>query len=209
MFKSQIVAAALTATIITGCNEAAPPTPEARPVRTVTVHDGAQGEIVSLTGQVRAKDQTSVAFRLDGRMIERRVNVGDRLTAGQVVASLDPKIQENALRSAEANLASSSSAADPGAPHLFAAAGTLEGRLDHTGQFRRRPAEAPDCPGPGRLCRGASTDRARAAELHGPVGRCAGRGHVGRRRTGRSGACWTNGCAGRARGRTRRRLRRT
>src|ERR1700761_3164893 len=106
MFKSQIVAAALIAAAGAGCNETAPPTSEARPVRTVTVHDRAQGEIVSLTGQVRAKDQASLAFRLDGRMIERRVNVGDRLTAGQVVASLDPKIQQNALRSAEANLAS-------------------------------------------------------------------------------------------------------
>ena len=48
-----------------------------------------------------------MAFRLDGRMIERRVNLGDRLTAGQVIASLDPKILQNALRSAEANLASS------------------------------------------------------------------------------------------------------
>ncbi len=39
-------------------------------------------------------------------MIERPVHVGDTLAAGQVVARLDPQIQENALRSAEANLAS-------------------------------------------------------------------------------------------------------
>ena len=39
-------------------------------------------------------------------MIERPVNVGDVLKAGQVVARLDPQIQQNALRSAEANLAS-------------------------------------------------------------------------------------------------------
>ena len=72
----------------------------------VTVEQGAEGEIVSLTGQVRAKDQVSLAFRLDGRMIERPVHVGDVLKPGQVVARLDPQIQDNALRSAEANLAS-------------------------------------------------------------------------------------------------------
>jgi membrane fusion protein, multidrug efflux system len=105
MFKSRIAAAALAAATVTGCNQAVPPTTEARPVRTVTVHEGAEGEIVSLTGQVRAKDQVSLAFRLDGRMIERPVNVGDRLTAGQVVARLDPQIQQNGLQSAEANLA--------------------------------------------------------------------------------------------------------
>jgi multidrug efflux pump subunit AcrA (membrane-fusion protein) len=85
MFKSRIAAAALIATAVTGCNQGAPPISEVRPVRTVTVHEGAEGEIVSLTRQVRAKDQVSLAFRLDGRMIERPVNVGDVLTAGQVV----------------------------------------------------------------------------------------------------------------------------
>ena len=39
-------------------------------------------------------------------MIERPVHVGDVLKAGQVVARLDPQIPDNALRSAEANLAS-------------------------------------------------------------------------------------------------------
>ena len=38
-------------------------------------------------------------------MIERPVNVGDVLQAGQLVARLDPQNQQNALRSAQANLA--------------------------------------------------------------------------------------------------------
>jgi len=106
MFKTQIAAAALIAAIVTGCEKTAPPAQAARPVRTVTVEHGAEGEIVSLTGQVRAKDEASLAFRLDGRMIERPVHVGDLLKAGQVVARLDPQIQDNGLQSAEANLAS-------------------------------------------------------------------------------------------------------
>ena len=106
MFKSQILCAALIVATVTGCDKPAPPTPQARPVRTVTVERRAEGETVSLTGHVRAKDQVSLAFRLDGRMIERPVNVGDVLKAGQVVAKLDPQIQQNALRSAQANLAS-------------------------------------------------------------------------------------------------------
>lgn len=99
-----IVAAILIAATVAGCDQPAPPTPQARPVRTVTVVPGAEGETVSLTGQIRAKDQVSLAFRLDGRMTERPVNVGDVVTAGQVVAKLDPQNQQNALRSAQANL---------------------------------------------------------------------------------------------------------
>ena len=106
MFKPQILCAALIAATVTGCDKPAPPTSQARPVRAVTVERRAEGEIVSLTGHIRAKDQASLAFRLDGRMIERPVNVGDVLKAGQVVARLDPQIQQNSLRTAEGNLSS-------------------------------------------------------------------------------------------------------
>jgi RND family efflux transporter MFP subunit len=105
MLKSRIAVAALIAATLAGCDKPAPATPQVRPVRTITIERGAEGEIVSLTGQVRAKDQAGLAFRLDGRMIERAVNVGDVVRASQVVARLDPLIQQNALRSAQANLA--------------------------------------------------------------------------------------------------------
>ena len=110
MFKCRIAAAVLIAATVTGCDKPSPPAPQARPVRTVVIARGAEGETVSLTGQVRAKDEASLAFRLDGRMIERPVNVGDVLKAGQVVAKLDPQNQENALRTAQANLASAEAA---------------------------------------------------------------------------------------------------
>jgi RND family efflux transporter MFP subunit len=96
--------AGLLVAAVAGCDRPAPQTAQPRPVRTITVAQQAAGEIVSLTGQVRAKDQAGLAFRLDGRMIERTVNVGDAVAAGQVVARLDPQIQQNALRSAEASL---------------------------------------------------------------------------------------------------------
>jgi RND family efflux transporter MFP subunit len=69
-----------------------------------------EGEIVSFTGQVRAKDQANLAFRLDGRMIARLVNVGDVVAPGQVIARLDPQNQENSLRSAQANLSAAEAA---------------------------------------------------------------------------------------------------
>ncbi len=106
MSKLSILAAALIATTIAGCDKPAPQTSEARPVRTVTVERGTGGETTSLTGHIRAKDQVGLAFRLDGRMIERPVNVGDVVKAGQVVARLDPQNQQNSLRSAQADLAS-------------------------------------------------------------------------------------------------------
>jgi membrane fusion protein, multidrug efflux system len=106
MFKPQILLAGLIAATVASCDKPAPPASQARPVRAVAVERGAEGETVSLTGHIRAKDQASLAFRLDGRMIERPANVGDVLKAGQVVARLDPQIQQNSLRTAEGNLSS-------------------------------------------------------------------------------------------------------
>lgn len=105
MIDSRLLATALIAAALTGCQEKAPPAAEARPVRTVTVERAAEGEIASLTGQVQAKDHVALAFRLDGRMTERPVRVGDVVTAGQVVARLDPQIQQSTLRSAQGTLA--------------------------------------------------------------------------------------------------------
>lgn len=75
-----------------------------RPVRVVTVEKRQAGETVSLTGQVRAQDDVNLSFRIGGRIIERTVNVGDQVVAGQVVARLDPEQPRNALQTARANL---------------------------------------------------------------------------------------------------------
>jgi RND family efflux transporter MFP subunit len=110
MFRPQLFCVALIAATAAGCDKPAPPTPEPRPVRTVTVDRHAAGELVSLTGQVRAKDQASLAFRLDGRVTERLVNMGDTVTAGQILGRLDARNQENMLRTAQASLLSAEAA---------------------------------------------------------------------------------------------------
>jgi membrane fusion protein, multidrug efflux system len=110
MLAPRIVAAALISAVVASCDKPAPTTSPARPVRTTAVERPVEGETISLTGQVRAKDQVNLAFRLDGRMVARPVNVGDVVTAGQVVARLEPQNQQNALQSAQANLASAEAA---------------------------------------------------------------------------------------------------
>jgi hypothetical protein len=44
------------------CGESAPPPPEVRPVRTVTVERRVSGEPFALTGQVRAQDEVNLAW---------------------------------------------------------------------------------------------------------------------------------------------------
>ena len=79
-------------------------TPEVRPVRTVTVARQPAGETVVFTGHIEAENEAALSFRISGRMIERSVNVGDRVQPGQVLARLDPQDERNGLRSAQASL---------------------------------------------------------------------------------------------------------
>ncbi|WP_237050484.1 efflux RND transporter periplasmic adaptor subunit [Microvirga ossetica] len=90
--------------LLGACQQAEAPPPDIRPVKTITVERRADEQSVSLTGQIRAQDEVSLAFRTDGRMLERPVNIGDQVKPGQVVARLDPQNQQNALRSAQASL---------------------------------------------------------------------------------------------------------
>ena len=78
--------------------------PEPRPVRVATAETRDGGDTASLTGTIQAQTEASLAFRIPGRMIERYVNVGDRVEAGQVVARLDRADEENAWRAARAQL---------------------------------------------------------------------------------------------------------
>jgi membrane fusion protein, multidrug efflux system len=91
--------------LVAGCNQEAktePPRP--RPVRTVTVEKGKVGESVSLTGDIRAENEVNLAFRIGGRIIERKSEVGDKVEPDQVLAKLDPQDELNTLRSARAAL---------------------------------------------------------------------------------------------------------
>jgi membrane fusion protein, multidrug efflux system len=92
--------------MLSACHKAAEATlPDVRPVRTVTVVEQPAGETVLLTGHIEAENEAALGFRISGRVIERLVNVGDRVSPGQILARLDPQDEQNGLRSARASLA--------------------------------------------------------------------------------------------------------
>jgi RND family efflux transporter MFP subunit len=96
------------AALLTGCQPAdqAPAAPAPiRPVRATTVEELPGGETVTLTGNIQAQDDVALAFRVGGQLLERNVNVGDQVRAGQVVARLDAVNERHALDAARANLA--------------------------------------------------------------------------------------------------------
>lgn len=62
-----------------------------RPVRTVTVEPREAGERVSLTGEIQPRHQADIGFRVDGKVLERPVDVGTAVKKGDLLARLDPQ----------------------------------------------------------------------------------------------------------------------
>jgi RND family efflux transporter MFP subunit len=92
--------------LIAACGKEQPKKVEIRPVRVTSVQHAPSGDTISLTGQIQAKDQVNLAFRIGGRLQERNVTVGDPVAPGQIVARIESQDYQNALRSAAADLAS-------------------------------------------------------------------------------------------------------
>ncbi len=65
----------------------------------------------SYAGEVQAKQQTALAFRVGGQIMERYVDVGDRVKVGQVLAKLDVQDAQLQLNAAKAQLDSAQAAA--------------------------------------------------------------------------------------------------
>lgn len=92
--------------LLGGCQRAAEaPAPEVRPVRTQTVGKVDGGGAVNLTGTVQPQNEINLAFRIDGRLIERTVDVGDTVRPGQLIALLDPQNEESNVRTVRAQVA--------------------------------------------------------------------------------------------------------
>ena len=73
-----------------------------RPVKVAILAPASSGRVLTYSGVVRARVESAVGFRVAGKIVERRVNIGDRLDAGQVIARLDDtdlKLAEGSAKS--------------------------------------------------------------------------------------------------------------
>ena len=93
------------ALLLAGCGrEAPPPSADIRPVRAEQVGVRAEYSGTRYAGEVRARHETELAFRVAGRVQTRAVEVGTQVKAGQVIATLDPQDYALAVGAAQAQL---------------------------------------------------------------------------------------------------------
>jgi RND family efflux transporter MFP subunit len=79
------------AILLTACSRPAPPPEPVRSVKVITVGTSALTARHEYAGEVRAQVESRLGFRVGGKLIERPVEVGQRVKAGQLLARLDPQ----------------------------------------------------------------------------------------------------------------------
>lgn len=89
---------------LTACQKPAPAQEPLRSVKVVTVGASGAGYELAFSGEVRARVESSLAFRVPGKLISRAAELGQRVTAGQLLAQLDPQDYQASADAAAAQL---------------------------------------------------------------------------------------------------------
>lgn len=107
----QLLTALAVVAMLAACSKPAPQSDDVRPVRAMRVVASTLDTVAEFPGEVRPRVESRLGFRVGGKIVARKVDVGAMVKRGQVLMQLDPQdlqlAQEQAsaaLRSAESNL---------------------------------------------------------------------------------------------------------
>jgi RND family efflux transporter MFP subunit len=90
--------------LLAACSKPDPKPEEVRPVRAIKLAAGIGGERIEFSGDVRARYESRLGFRVGGKIVERKVDVGAIVKDGQVLMRLDPQDLRLAEAQARATL---------------------------------------------------------------------------------------------------------
>lgn len=100
-----LLTGAVLAALLAGCSDPAPVEKAPRAVLVRTIGGDASAPRVRVyTGEIRARHEADIGFRIGGKLIGRSVDVGARVRPGQVLARLDPQDVKLAEQAAAAQV---------------------------------------------------------------------------------------------------------
>ena len=104
--------------LVSACSRPAPPEEPVRSVKVITVGLGAFESGQEYAGEVRARVESRLGFRVAGKITKRTVEVGQRVKAGQLLAQLDPRDYQLAADAGRAQVVAATTQRDLAAADL-------------------------------------------------------------------------------------------
>jgi membrane fusion protein, multidrug efflux system len=83
-------ASTLLCLVLASCSRPVEKVEEIRPVRAIVVAAGTGKTIIELAGEIQPRYESQLGFRVGGKLIARKVEVGTLVKRGQVLMQLDP-----------------------------------------------------------------------------------------------------------------------
>jgi RND family efflux transporter MFP subunit len=96
--------APVLAVALVACSKPEPRPEPVRSVKLLTVRSGAMHSDTHYAGEIRARTELRLGFRVPGKLVRRQAEVGQRVKAGDVLAQLDPQDFQLAIDAARAQL---------------------------------------------------------------------------------------------------------
>ena len=115
MFRKHVyfcISLSVAASVLSACTKPTPAEEPVRAVKVITVGADAQHTNPEYSGEVRARVESRLGFRVAGKIIRRRVELGQKVRAGDVLAQLDPQDYKLIADSARAQLAAAATNRD-------------------------------------------------------------------------------------------------
>jgi len=95
--------------LLTGCSRPVERAEEIRPVRAVVVAEASSKTLIELAGEIQPRYESQLGFRVGGKLITRKVEVGSTVKRGQLLMQLDPLDLQLAQSQAKASVNSAES----------------------------------------------------------------------------------------------------
>ncbi|MFW0759298.1 efflux RND transporter periplasmic adaptor subunit [Pseudomonas sp. H11T01] len=90
--------------LLAACSKKEPPPAPVRPVLSIEVQSESQEDLGRFAGNIQARFESNLGFRVSGRIASRNVDVGSEVEKGALLATLDPTDQQNQLRASQGDL---------------------------------------------------------------------------------------------------------
>jgi membrane fusion protein, multidrug efflux system len=107
-----IASVLLSTVLLAACSKPEPAPAPIRAVKTITVGESGLTAAYEYSGEVRARVEQRLGFRVAGKVILRQAEVGQRVKAGQILAQLDPQDYRLATDAARATVAAAATNRD-------------------------------------------------------------------------------------------------